>query len=166
MVVKNNTVVLSIRNSYGVDMTLYPHIPVPGITAHLLPFVREEVTNISPTIPYPLIANMPRWHFHVKRLKYDLWIKKKTRASSTQRIVRQGDPEHLDIDISTDHRSPIILPKPLLATGARFNQYGESYVQDNPHAIRVTPETRSSLVLCLQCSEPMYCHCSCSTRRQ
>ena len=166
MVVKNNTIVLSIRNSYGVNMTLYPHVPVPGITAHLLPFVREEVTKICPEIPHPLIANLPRWHFQVKRLKYDLWINKKTKASASRRIVRQGDPEHLNIDIVTDYRSPIILPKPKIVTDARNSQYGESFLQENPHAIRVTPATRSSLVLCLQCTEPMYCHCGCSTEKQ
>ena len=166
MVVKNNTLVLSIRNSYGVDMTLYPNTIVPGITAHLLPFVREEVKKVNPAIPDPFVANIPRWHFHVKRLKYDLWIKKKTRATAFRKIVRQGDPEHLDIDIVTDHRPQIILPKPLLATGAKLNQFGESYLQENPYAIRVTPETRSSLVLCVQCSDPIYCHCGCSTRKQ
>jgi len=31
IIVKNNTIILSIRNSYGVTMTLYPDMAVPGV---------------------------------------------------------------------------------------------------------------------------------------
>ena len=165
--VKNNTVVLSIRNSYGVNMTLYPHIPVPGITAHLLPYIREEVTKVNPAMPTPLITNLPKWHLHMKKLKLEQWSVKKAKGMTTRNsLVRQGDPSNLTMDLETDFRAPIVLSHPNVNVTKRYTQFGPYLTQDNPRAVRVTPNTRCTKVLCRRCTDPIYCHCDCVPPRK
>ena len=163
--VKNNEVVLSIRNSFGVTMILYPDIAVEGITAHILPYIRDEVTKVNPTTTFPLSTNLPLWHLKMKRLKFEQWsIKKQKGISPMNCLVRTGDPSNLTVDISTDFRRPMRLPHPQVNVRG-YTPFGPFTTQENPRAVRVTPNSRCTKVLCSRCTKPIYCHCDCSQPR-